>query len=253
MGIRYCVIDTEGNGLFDFKQPADAPGQPRLAELGMLLLKEDLSIEEEWRGLVKPDGWTMQPEATAVNGLTTEYLLEHGKPIAEVLAIYQQAIREGYAMVAWNAQHDLKQMRAELRRAAMDDLFTQTKNVCVMRKSQGVIPRPDGKKSWPKLEHARAFLKLPDTGAHTAGADAASALAVLRYLHAQGVDLTPEVHFAREPKATVIGVDPGEAGGDRHIEATVEDGKITSVKVSRPRSAALPPRDTPLADQEIPE
>lgn len=251
--MKFAIIDTETNGIPSYKAPADGADQPRLAELAMILLNDDLSIQKEWTSFVQPDGWKMTPETTAVNGITDEMLLVSGRPIAEVLDVYTQVIKEGFAIAAFGAQFDCKILRGELRRAGRDDLFTQTKNVCVMRKSQGVIPRPDGKKSWPKLEHARAFLKLPDTGAHTAGADAASALAVLRYLHAQGVDLTPEVHFAREPKATVIGVDPGEAGGDRHIEATVEDGKITSVKVSRPRSAALPPRDTPLADQEIPE
>lgn len=277
MGIRYCVIDTEGSGLFQYKDdqgrpvPADAPGQPRLAELAMLLLNEDLSVQEEWRGLVKPDGWTMHPDATAVNGLTTEYLLEHGKPVVEVLEVYEQVIREGYCIAAFNAQHDCKTMRAELRRAGRDDLFLQTKNVCLMRKSNGPIPKRGGKKGWPSLEEARDFLHIPHDGAHRAGADTASALVILRYLHAfrfpdgSPVDLTPEVHFAKiggKPDETLtktarVTVDPA---------SIVDANPLHGAKVSRPRSpalppresqaprsAALPPRDVPLADQEIPE
>jgi DNA polymerase-3 subunit epsilon len=200
--MRFAVIDTEGSGLFQYK---DANGKTVPA---MLLLNEDLSIAEEYRGLVKPEGWAMTPEATAVNGLTTEYLLEHGKPAADVLAVYAQAIKEGFAIAAFNAQHDLRQIRSALRFAGMDDLFMQTRNVCLMRKSQGVIPRPDGKKSWPKLEHCREFLKLPHDGAHRAGADVMSAYHVLRYLsvyrdqNGKGVDLTPTVHFAHGGYAT---------------------------------------------------
>lgn len=211
--MRFAVIDTESSGLPVYKDasgkpvPADAPGQPRLAELGMLLLNEDFSIAEEYRGLVKPDGWVMEPGATAVNGLTTEYLIEHGKPVAEVLAVYQQTIREGFAVAAFNAQFDCKVMRGELRRAGLDDLFMLTKNVCLMRKANGVILRPDGKKGWPKLEHCRAALGLDNEGAHRVGADVRSALAVLLHLRDRGVDLTPEIHRA--------------AGGDRERNAPI--------------------------------
>lgn len=239
--MKFCVIDTEGSGLFDFKAPADAPGQPRLAELAMVLLKEDLSIEEEYRSLVKPDGWEMHPDATAINGLTTQRLLEEGQPIDIVLNVYQQAIREGYAIAAFNAQHDCKTMRAEFRRIGRDDLFTETKNVCLMRKSKGVIPRPDGKASWPKLDHCRAFLNLTTEGAHRAGADAMVAVHVLRYLHSKGVDLTPEVHFAKKQEDVLIPATSNE--GPRDFLPPKEP------RVSRPRSRALPP----LAEQKIPE
>jgi hypothetical protein len=35
--MNYLALDTEGSGLFDFTKPADAPGQPRLAAIGMIL------------------------------------------------------------------------------------------------------------------------------------------------------------------------------------------------------------------------
>lgn len=200
--MRYAVIDTEGSGLFDFTKRADEAGQPRLASFAMILLNDDLSVQEEWASLVKPDGWAMTPEATAVNGLTDERLIAEGKPIADVLGVYAQAIHEGFVIAAFNSQFDTKAMRAEFRLAGMPDLFEQTPNVCLMRRAQGIIPRPDGKKSWPKLEHCRSFLGIDHDGAHTAGADARSALAVLRYLHSQGVDLTPQVHYAKRNSET---------------------------------------------------
>lgn len=261
--MKYAVIDTEGSGLFDFTKPADAEGQPRLAELGMILLRDDLTVEEEYRGLVKPDGWTMTEGATAVNGLTTEYLTEHGKPVVEVLQVYSQAIKEGYAIVAFNAQHDCKTMRAELRRAGLPDLFEETKNICVMRQAKGVIPRPDGKKSWPKLEHCRAFLGLSHDGAHGAGADAAAALAVFRYLHSQGVDLTPDVHYATGKAKAAL---PVEKGGE-WTQAAPDTGKFMRIEVD-PKSiedknplhiaepeqpVSRPARAAPLADESIPE
>jgi DNA polymerase III subunit epsilon len=147
---------------------------------------------------VRPDGWSMTPGATAVNGLTDEILAEKGVPVTEVLAAYSEAISEGRAVVAFNAQHDCKTMRAELRRAGMPDLFEQTQNFCAMRKAAGVIPKAGGKKGWPKLSEACAFLKIEQPDAHTALADARSAATIFRYLREQGVDITPEVHYAKK-------------------------------------------------------
>lgn len=125
----FIVIDTESNGLFDFSKPADAEGQPRMAELAMIFLNEEMEIEREYQGYVKPDGWEMTPEASAINGLTTEFLIENGKPVKEVLQIYADAIKESRAVVAFNAQHDTKICRAEFRLSGMPDLFTETPNV----------------------------------------------------------------------------------------------------------------------------
>jgi len=193
----YAVIDTEGSGTFDFTQDADADGQPRLAQLALLRCDADFNVLSSYAGYVRPDGWTMDPAATAVNGLTDEFLNEHGKPVTEVLSEYQNAIEEGLIVVAFNAQHDCKQLRGELRRAEMDDMFERTRNICVMRGSAGCGMRPDGKKGWPKLEHVRAFLGLNTEGAHKADRDAEDARRCAQHL--KSIDRLPEaaVHYAK--------------------------------------------------------
>lgn len=193
------VIDTEGSGLFDFKKPADAEGQPRMAALTINVLDANDTRLSQHNFLIKPDGWVMHPDATAVNGLTTEYLMEHGVPVAEALHAYFQFIDMGCFVIAFNAQHDCKTMRGEARRAGIDDRFEKTRNVCVMRKANGYILKANGKKGWPSLAEARDFLGIKHDKAHTSGADADSAELIYRYLKAQGADLTPEVHYAANP------------------------------------------------------
>ena len=92
--MKYVALDTEGSGLFDYTKPADAEGQPRLAELAMIFVNDDLEVEGTYQAYVQPDGWEMQPGATKENGLTTEFLREKGVAVADVLCAYSAAINE---------------------------------------------------------------------------------------------------------------------------------------------------------------
>ena len=219
----FTVIDCETNGKPDFKKPADDPSQPRLAQLCMIDVNDRLEIEGEANYYVRPDGWKMEEEASAINGLTDDFLNEHGRPITEVLSEYQNRILNGRAIVAFNAQFDCKTMRGELRRAGLDDLFMKTRNVCVMRKSNGVILKAGGKKGWPSLAEARAFLNLTTEGAHKAVKDAHDALEVFRHLKAQGVDLTPEVHLAGDNNPAKPKDSPSRKDQRSQLERELDD------------------------------
>lgn len=196
----YLVIDTETSSLFDFSKPANAPGQPRLAHLAMIWLNADLFQERAVDYYIKPDGWVIEDGAAKVNGLTQEMLHEKGIPVAQALSLYEQAIREGRIVVAFNAQFDTKIMRAELRRDGRDDLFEQTPNICTMRELVGVckLPKANGKGyKFPKLTEACAHFRIPYSDAHTATADALACAELLRKLRWLKLMPEPKVHFAK--------------------------------------------------------
>jgi len=198
--MKYVALDTEGSGLFDYTKPADAEGQPRLAELAMIFVNDDLEVEGTYQAYVQPDGWEMQQGATKANGLTTEFLREKGVAVADVLCAYSAAINEGRIVVAHNSQHDLKQLRGELRRAGMPDLFEQTANFCTMRALTDVCrilnARGNGWK-WPKLSEACVHFGLDIFGDHTAMTDARAVLLLMREMKKRGMLPEPKVHYAR--------------------------------------------------------
>lgn len=203
--MKYAVLDTETSALFDFTKPADAEGQARLASLAIITLNEDLSVDSEVSWLIKPDGWEMQPGATAVNGLTTEYLAANGVPVASALTLYSALVTWGHVIVSFNAQFDTKVMRGELRRAGLPDLFEVTPNICVMRALTNVCKVPHAKGTgykFPKLSEACAFFKIDEPTAHSALGDARSAAALLRELHKLQLMPAPTVHFAKVPPTT---------------------------------------------------
>jgi len=65
--------DTETAGLPDFKAPSDAPQQPHIVQLGARLV--DLATRQIISTLdvvIRPDGWTIPEEVSAIHGITTE-------------------------------------------------------------------------------------------------------------------------------------------------------------------------------------
>jgi DNA polymerase III subunit epsilon len=202
----YLVLDTETNKLPIYKKAdgmpheADADDQPRMAEFAMILTGPDWKFEREYQQYVTPDGWVMHPDATRVNGLTTEFLQANGKPVHLALDAYTAAIKEGRVVVSHNAQFDCKILRGELRRAGMPDLFWETKNVCTMRSAQknirGIV-KMNGKGGAPRLIDLANHLGVWDgKEQHKALEDAWQLLPIAQIMHREGLLFEPKVHEA---------------------------------------------------------
>lgn len=204
---KYLIIDTETSGLFDFSKPADADGQPRLAELTGIIYDTALPDPDEavstLHYYVRPDGWSMTAEAGAVNGLTDAFLMDNGLPVGDVLDIYCNLILGGHVVVAHNAQYDTKVMRGELRRLGRPDLFESTPNICTMRASTDIcrIPKANGRGvKFPKLEEAyRHFtgMEIPAVEGSKALRDTRACFAVFKFLLNGGHLPDAQVHYAK--------------------------------------------------------
>lgn len=199
---HYLFLDTENNGLFDYSRPADAPGQPRVAQVGLLFVNHKYEIEGEHEFLIRPEGWEMTPEATVVNGITTEMLREHGVPIKEALDLYANGIDARRVISGFNISFDMKGMRAESRRNGMDDRYLQTRNLCLMWATRSIVGAVDsrGKVKVPSLQEACAFFKIEQPQAHSALADARSAYQLMLKLVERGALPEPKSPYDRKAK-----------------------------------------------------
>ena len=198
--MKYLIVDTETSGLFDFSKPADAEGQPRLAALTMIPADDNgFHLDDVRTTLIRPDGWTISPEITALNGLTTKRCADEGRPVAIVLEEYTTLVLQERAVVAYNAQFDTKVLRGELRRAGMPDLFEQTPNICLMRACHKLgIKKASGKGGYPALADAhRHFFGGDPPEQHTSLADATSAALIWRELKERGQLPEAAVHYAK--------------------------------------------------------
>ena len=198
---KYLVIDTETSGLFDFSQPADADGQPRMASLAMIGLREDLTEDFAVQYFVKPEGWAMNEEAAKINGLSMEHLNEVGVSVRVLLDSYLGYVDDGHVVVAFNSQFDTKVLRGELRRAKLDDRFEKTPTICTMRASTDIVKMPKAGKpgyKFPKLAEACKHFGIVNEGAHSALHDARACAEILRRLVAMKRCPEPKVFFAKE-------------------------------------------------------
>lgn len=203
---RYLILDCETSGLHVYTKkgeppiPADDPRQPRLAAVTMIQVDGNLAIEGEGMTmLIRPTGWEISPEASAVNGLTTEQCDLEGVDVEAVLNAYTIAVRdEERIVVAYNAQFDTKMMRGELRRAGMDDLFLITPNICTMRSAMKLgVKKADGKGGFPKLSDTYRHLFGEEfEGKHTSLGDAMACLRIFQHLMETGMAIEPAVHFS---------------------------------------------------------
>jgi DNA polymerase III epsilon subunit-like protein len=175
--MQYVFFDVEASKLFDFTLPADAPGQPRAAQIGMVFVDENRQITSRHEWLIKPRGWMMSPEATEITGLTTAHLEEHGGQIDEALDLYVRAIEARKIIAGWNTTYDLKVMRAELRHAGREDLFMKTRSMDLMRSARPIVKALDknGRVKAPRLEEACAHFEIYQPKKHSALADAMNA------------------------------------------------------------------------------
>ncbi len=219
---HYLVVDCEASGLFAWDQPADAPGQPRVAQIGLIFVSHDFKIEAEHEFLIKPEGWEMSEEASKVTGLTTEYLKDHGGPIADALALYNAGIDARRVVVGHNVDYDKKCLRAENRRSGFDDRYMQTRSLDLMAATRNIVNALDkrGRIKNAKLDEACTFFGIDQPSAHSALADAHSAYQIMLKLVELGALPEPKSPYDRgtkKPKAAPprkVGLD----GNDPELE-----------------------------------
>ncbi len=174
------AFDTETTDLIKFKLAADHPDQARMCQIGAVLMSEDRRTAiETFEAIIKPDGWVVTEEASAINGLTTEICEAEGIPIAEAIDQFMDFYERAAVLVGFNLNYDTKSLRGELRRLGHDDRFGEKLEADCMHAARPLcgLPKP------PTLvEAVRILLDEDHEGAHTALADAVKTGSIYRLL-----------------------------------------------------------------------
>lgn len=180
-------FDSETTGLPIYNSPSEDPSQPHIVQLAAVLIDVDTGAQVSCMDvIVKPDGWEIPEQASAIHGITTERALAVGVPepaaLAMFLALWNRRLR-----IAHNQSFDERIIRIALKRygePATADIWKDSESACTMQMSTPILKLPSEKRSgykWPKLTEAYKHFTGQDlVGAHSAMADAQACLTVYR-------------------------------------------------------------------------
>ncbi|RWY82369.1 3'-5' exonuclease, partial [Pseudomonas aeruginosa] len=79
------IFDFETTGIPEWKLPSEDPCQPHIVEVAALLCDAAGNTIDRFEAIVRPNGWEITPEMTAIHGISHEQAMDVGISEAEAL------------------------------------------------------------------------------------------------------------------------------------------------------------------------
>jgi DNA polymerase III subunit epsilon len=158
----YLFFDTETTGLpLNWKAPVtDLKNWPRLVQLAYIFQDCNGKVITKCDYIIKPNGFLIPTDSSAIHGITTEKAMREGKELAVVLEEFDCLLNKAKYLVAHNISFDEKIVGAEFLRINMQNSIPSKRKICTMKSSTNfcAIDGPYGYK-WPKLSelHYKLF------------------------------------------------------------------------------------------------
>ena len=201
----FLIFDTETSGLWRDDLPDDHPSQPHLLQLGAALYDAKWNRTGSLNALIRPDGWSIEPGAMEVHGITEARAIRHGIPVVAALAALAGFAANSRRTIGFNVEFDRKVISSAILRAGGDGLWWRRKAptfFCTMEASTPIMQIP-GKWgfSFPKLPAAYRFFYPHDAWESRHDAEDDMEHTRLLYVALAEAGAVPEVTFARGPNA----------------------------------------------------
>jgi hypothetical protein len=171
-------FDTATTGQWAYREPSDAPGQPRMCRLAYVLAEDSGEELDFYSALVQPEpDWPpFQETATVSTGINLAMCADFGTPLREVIARFNGAMLQASQTCSYNTEFHWRVVRNEYRRmhdGADMPMPAEVTDLCAMRYCTDVVrkPRmkPGGGYQWPNQREAYqhfAGIALPPPTEH---------------------------------------------------------------------------------------
>jgi DNA polymerase III subunit epsilon len=184
--VTILAWDFETSGLPDFKARSADPKQPHIVSMALCHYADDGTEIEATSVIVRPDGWVISPEMTAIHGISHERAMDVGIPENDVIDLYVTHQGRSRVKVAHNAQFDIRIARIAMTRAGYERDFIESvearASFCTCNTAKPIVNLPptekmvaagfNGPKSPNLAECIQYFFGEELEGAHDALIDA---------------------------------------------------------------------------------
>ena len=169
--MKILFFDTETTGLpKNWKAPVhQLDNWPRLVQIAWQVYNSNGDLLEEHEYVIKPVGFIIPSEASAVHKITTQKALKIGEDLLTILKVFRSSVKGCEILVAHNYSYDYNIMGSELLRNGLENSLYEKEHICTMNASTEFckIAGPYGYK-WPKLEELHDILFSESFNAHDA-------------------------------------------------------------------------------------
>lgn len=148
------AFDFETTGLPDFNARSHDPKQPHIVQMALVSYGDDgVELSDECV-IVKPDGWTIGADMTAIHGISHEHALEVGIPENDAVALFLVAMAKATVRVAHNESFDRRVARIAMSRAGYQrpliEFIEAQPSFCTCNSSKKLVNAPPTEKMLAK-------------------------------------------------------------------------------------------------------
>ena len=176
---RILFFDTETDGLpsdYSFSAHCSPENWPHIVQLAWIVTDDEGNELSSGNKIIRPEGFVIPPEATAIHGISQQRALAEGEPRQKVLKKFQRILSNTYLNVAHNLWFDANVIAADMSRCGMNDDILFSSGFCTMEGTTELcrLPfatdvHPEAEYKWPKLTELHEFLFGSSfSGAHDA-------------------------------------------------------------------------------------
>lgn len=180
--------DTETSAMPLFKEPSDHPAQPHIVQIAALVVDLDTrTTVASMDVIVRPDGWGISQDVTAIHGITTEMALDLGVSESMAVGMFME-LWNSRLRIAHNESFDARILRIALMRhedRAMADHWKASAAQCSCQLARPHT-RLDKNKAPTLIEAYRHFYGNDFSNAHSAMPDTLACRDVWFAIHDRG-------------------------------------------------------------------
>lgn len=181
----HLLFDTETSGL-PVSGPPNHPAQPRLLQLGAVVLDDAFHVRAELNMMVKwPAPVDIHPMALKAHGITYELTEKYGQAPELVLAAFEQMVTQAQHIAAFNSAFDYQIINIFGAQTQKPKPVLAQAPFCPMKALTPIMQLPGkfpGTYKWPTLQQAHVHCTGREfDGAHDAMADVRALVEVYKW------------------------------------------------------------------------